>query len=353
MTDTFAQSDVFGDLLRDAGVADLLSGAAFTARMVSFEQAWTIALRDAVIVDVQTAQVALDAIAGFTPDIADLGAGSDRDGLPVPALVKQLRAAAGDGAAAIHQGATSQDVIDTAIVLCLLDVLDLMETRLLGVADQLTHLASAHGAKPLMGRTRMQAANPITVGDRIAAWTAPVTGALARLPALRAEIGKVQYGGAVGNRAGVGGQGDVIAASLGRTLGLSHDGPVWHSDRSAFVSFGHWLVLVSGALAKIGQDIALMAQQGIGDITLKGGGGSSAMPHKQNPIRAEVLVTLARYVAGQQGTLGGALIHEQERSGSAWTLEWLVLPQMAEATGASLRHGADLLDQITDIGTGS
>lgn len=353
MTDLFPHSAVFGSLLQDRDVAACLSGAAFTARMVSFERAWTIALRDAGVVDAQAAQLALDAIDNFTPDISDLGAGSDRDGLPVPALVKQLKSAAGDGAVAIHQGATSQDVIDTALVLCMLDVLGVMETRLHGVAEQLVQLVDAHGAKPLMARTRMQAANPITAGDRMADWTALVTGAVMRIPALRAEIGKLQYGGAVGNRAGVNGQGDVIAASLGQTLGLSCDGPVWHTDRSAVVSFGHWLVLVSGALGKIGQDVALMAQQGVGDITLKGGGGSSAMPHKQNPIRAEVLVTLARYVAGQQGILGGALIHEQERSGSAWTLEWLVLPQMAEAAGASLRHGADLLDQITDIGTKS
>mgnify|MGYP002062702945 CR=1 FL=1 len=352
MNDLFPRSDVFGTLLRDPAIADQLSGAEFTARMVSFEQAWTIALRDAGLVDGRSAELALAAISSFTPDVADLGAGTDRDGLPVPALVRQLKAQAGDAAAAaIHKGATSQDVIDTAVVLCLLAVLDLMQTRLETIITQLGQLAATHGAKPLMGRTRMQAANPITVGDRLAAWTAPVSGALRHMAALRTEIAKVQYGGAVGDRAGVDGQGDIIAASLGRTLGLAHEGPCWHSDRSALVSFGHWLVLTTGALGKIGQDIALMAQQGIGEVTLKGGGGSSAMPHKQNPIRAEVLVTLARYVAGQQGILGTTLIHEQERSGSAWTLEWLVLPQMAEATGVSLRHASDLLDQITDIGT--
>jgi 3-carboxy-cis,cis-muconate cycloisomerase len=319
--------------------------------MVNFEQAWTIALRDAGLVDPPAAQLALDAIEHFTPDVSNLGEGSERDGLPVPALVKQLKLAAGDGASAIHRGATSQDVIDTAVVLCLLGVLDVMQARFEKIAEGLAQLAAAHGAKPLMGRTRMQAANPITVGDRIAAWAAPISAALLHIPTMRAEIGKVQYGGAVGNRAGVDGQGDVIAASLGRTLGLSHDRPVWHSDRSAIVSFGHWLVLTSGALAKIGQDVALMAQQGIGDIRLKGGGGSSAMPHKQNPIRAEVLMALGRYITGQQGILGGALIHEQERSGSAWTLEWLVLTQMTEAAGTSLRHTVDLLDQITDMGS--
>ncbi len=351
MADLFPQSDVFGTLLNDPAVTRAFSGAQFVAHMVAFERAWTIALRDTGLVEPGTAGAALAAIDVFTPDIAGLAAGTERDGIPVPALVGQIKAAAKDGAAAVHRGATSQDVIDTAMVLCMLDAADLMETRLQTIAQQLATLAAAHGENPLMGRTRMQAAYLMTARDRLAAWTTPVAGALARLPALRAEIGKIQYGGAVGNRAGMDNKGDQIAASLGQTLGLSHDGPVWHTDRSSFTSFGHWLTLTAGALGKIGQDIALMAQQGIADITLVGGGGSSAMPHKQNPIRAEVLVTLARYVAGQQGILATTLIHEQERSGSAWTLEWLALTQMANATGTGLRHAQALLDQITDIGS--
>ena len=349
MSDLFPQSAVFGSLLRDPDIRDLLSDASFTRRMLEFERAWTEALSETELVDPETADRALVVIDDFTPDMRAVGAGTDRDGLPVPALVKQLKAAAGDAADAIHTGATSQDVIDTAIVLSLLDVLELLELRLRHIADQLADLSQMHGAAPLMGRTRMQAANPITVDDRLSAWVAPLEKALSRLPALRTELARLQYGGAVGDRAGADGKGDAIAASLARTLGLSA-APCWHSDRSAFVSFGHWLVLVSGSLGKIGQDMALMAQQGVEEVKLKGGGGSSAMPHKQNPVRAEVLVTLARYVAGQQGILGGALIHEQERSGSAWTLEWLILPQMSEATGTALRHCSDLLDQVTGLG---
>ena len=99
--------------------------------------------------------------------------------------------------------------------------------------------------------------------------------------------------------------------------------------------------LLSGTLGKIGQDIALMAQNEVGEVRLATGGGSSAMPHKSNPVPAEVLVTLARFNAGLLGTLHQALVHENERSGAAWTLEWLVLPQMAVATGAGLSkaHG--------------
>jgi 3-carboxy-cis,cis-muconate cycloisomerase len=145
------------------------------------------------------------------------------------------------------------------------------------------------------------------------------------------------------------GVGDSMAMHVARALNLQA-GPVWHTDRSRFVALGHWLVLLSGTLGKVGQDIALMAQQGVDEITLAGGGGSSAMAHKQNPVTAEAMVTLARFTAGQQAVLSQAMVHEQERSGTAWALEWLTLPAMAEATGAALRHADGLLASVTGIG---
>jgi len=131
------------------------------------------------------------------------------------------------------------------------------------------------------------------------------------------------------------------AAELARRLGLA-DGPCWHSERDCLADFASWLSLVSGALGKIGQDVALMAQNEIGEVKLAEGGGSSAMPHKSNPVRAEVLVALARFNAGLLGAEHQALVHENERSGAAWTLEWLTLPQMVAATGAAMRHAAAL-----------
>ena len=109
--------------------------------------------------------------------------------------------------------------------------------------------------------------------------------------------------------------------------------------------------LITGTLGKMGQDICLMAQQGIDEIALAGGGGSSAMPHKQNPVLAEVLVTLARYNAVQLSGLHHAMLHEQERSGAAWALEWMLLPQMVQATGRALVVATDVASQITSIGT--
>jgi 3-carboxy-cis,cis-muconate cycloisomerase len=137
---------------------------------------------------------------------------------------------------------------------------------------------------------------------------------------------------------------------MGEALGLGVPARSWHSQRDGIVELADWLSLVSGSLGKIGVDIGLMAQNGVGEIALEGGGGSSAMPHKQNPVAAEVLVALARYNATLTGGMHQALLHEQERSGAAWTLEWLILPQMVVTTGASLRTAKALLGHVTRIG---
>jgi 3-carboxy-cis,cis-muconate cycloisomerase len=143
---------------------------------------------------------------------------------------------------------------------------------------------------------------------------------------------------------------ETVAAALADALGLPPPGPVWHSARDGVVAYGNWLALVTGSLGKMGQDIALMAQQGIEAVRLRGGGTSSAMPHKQNPIAAETLVTLARFNAVQIGGLHQAMVHEQERSGAAWALEWMIMPQMCEATGAALKQAEALLSSIETLG---
>ena len=158
----------------------------------------------------------------------------------------------------------------------------------------------------------------------------------------------VQFGGAAGTLEKLGDKGPAVRAALAAKLGLG-DAPQWHSQRDALAEFAGWLSLVTGSLGKFGQDIALMAQAGT-EIELSGGGGSSAMPHKQNPVKAEVLVALARFNATQLSGMHQALVHEQERSGAAWTLEWLLLPQMAVATAAALRLAAELAGQIESLG---
>ena len=256
-----------------------------------------------------------------------------------------------DGAAnAIHSGATSQDVIDSAMSLTLLEILTILKDRLGKVSVLLDDLEARFGAAPLMARTRMQAALPMHVALRLAAWRRGVEAQIKRAEALEDEVAVVQVGGPIGDRSAPEDQGEAIAESVAASLGLRLSS-VWHTERSASVCFGHWLTLVAGTLGKIGQDIVLMAQQGVDEIALVGGGKSSAMPHKQNPVEAEAMVSLARFVATQQGALAQAMIHEQERSGAAWALEWMTVPTMAESTGAALNNCLNLLSRIERMGT--
>ncbi|WP_299024456.1 3-carboxy-cis,cis-muconate cycloisomerase [uncultured Sulfitobacter sp.] len=348
MTNVFTTSSVFGELLCDPKIAAEFDAPAFTARMLSFEAAWTEALGACGFVSANDANTALAAIKAFSSET--LGRGSDRDGLPVPELVGALKSELDKGAAgAVHTGATSQDVIDAAMVLSCLSVMDEMTNRLDRIVAGLDALLRRFGDNTLMARTRMQSALPATVTLRVDAWRRPLVDHLAKADNVRTELAVVQIGGPIGLREAPQPCVEACAGKVAEILGLSL-GPVWHADRSRIVALGNWLTLVAGSLGKIGQDVALMVQQGIDDIALSGGGGSSAMAHKQNPVRAEMMVALARYVAGQQGILGQAMIHEQERSGAAWALEWLTLPAMAEATGSALIHGERLIASVERIG---
>ncbi|MNE03370.1 3-carboxy-cis,cis-muconate cycloisomerase [compost metagenome] len=192
----------------------------------------------------------------------------------------------------------------------------------------------------------MQAAILIRVSDRVESWRGPLARQLTALNNLEFPV---QLGGAAGSLDKLGLEGAAVRAALAEELGLA-DIRQWQSQRDGIADIGHQLSLVTGTLGKIGQDLALMAQSGL-EISMSGGGKSSAMAHKQNPVGAETLVALARFNAVQLSGLHQAVVHEQERSGAAWTLEWLILPQMVMATAASLRLASETLAQIERVGT--
>jgi len=222
-------------------------------------------------------------------------------------------------------------------------VLAELSARLDEVMAALERLKAKDGHVALMAVTRMQQALPFRASDRIDGWLKPLERHKDRLAQMRPRLLVVQLGGAVSNRVAFQERGDEVGAAVALRLGLRPAEP-WHNARDRIAELAGWLSMLTGALGKIGQDVALMAQNEIGAVRLAGGGGSSAMAHKVNPVAAEVLVALARYNAGSVGTLHQALVHENERSGAAWTLEWLVLPQMAIAAGAALANTLRMLD---------
>ena len=336
-------------LFGDSEIVELFSARADIDAMVRFEKALAQAEAQAGIFADDVAEVIVSGLSEFAADMTALRHGVAKDGVVVPELIRQMRAAvAGQAADKVHLGATSQDVIDTSLMLRLKTAAEIIATRLGHLIDTLGDLASRDGHNRLTGYTRMQAAIDITVADRAASWTNPLERHLLRLETFAQNGFALQFGGAAGTLEKLGDNAGAVRADLAKRLGLA-DRPQWHSQRDGIAEFANLLSLVTGTLGKFGQDIALMAELGT-QIRLSGGGGSSAMPHKQNPVNAETLVTLSRFNAVQISALHQSLIHEQERSGAAWMLEWLSLPQMVTATGASLLIAERLAGQIDRLG---
>ncbi|WP_102227043.1 3-carboxy-cis,cis-muconate cycloisomerase [Acidimangrovimonas sediminis] len=340
-----------GGLFADPDMAALWSAERQLAHMLAFEAAWSRARGACGLSPAEDAEAAARAIEGASLVSADLAKGMGRDGVPVPVLAKLLRKGlSGPVAKAVHSGATSQDVVDTALALTLRDTTHLLLPRLEALDAALADLSARFGTRPLMARTRMQAATEVTVADRIRPWRQPLAGLMARLSQAGAEAAVVQVGGASGDRGALGEQAQPMTDHIAQALGLAPAQAAWHATRQGVVGYSDALSLITGSLGKMGQDVALMAQQGIGTIAMSGGGGSSAMPHKQNPVAAELLVTLARFNAVQVSAMHHALVHEQERSGSAWALEWMVLPQMAQAAGRALTAALTLIESVESMG---
>jgi len=334
-------------LLGDAEIAGYFAPEAELTEMLAFEA--TLAEAEALEgVIPPSAGVAIAAAArSLLPDAKLLAEGAARDGVTVPALVQQLRAALGEPLAQhVHHGATSQDVIDTGLALRLRAVASILDQRLIDVIEQLDALAARDGKRELMGRTRMQRARPITVAEKLSHWREPLARHRERLVELAPRLFLLQLGGAVGNRAELGGKGMAVGKHMARTLKLHNPIAARHSERDGMAEFAGWLSLITGSLGKLGADVVLMAQNEVGEVKLAHAGGSSAMPEKQNPVAAEILVTLARFNAALLSGMHSALVHENERSGSAWTLEWMLLPQMCVAAGAALRQAQNLLAAI-------
>ena len=266
--------------------------------------------------------------------------GTAAAGVPVPALVAQLRRQVGGEAATfVHWGATSQDILDTALVLQLRDALALLARRL-DRADR--------GPGPAGGRASRHAdhrpdALPAGRADHVRAQGRGLAGTAAApsRAAGRAEAAPAR--GPARRRRRQPRRPSAIVAStvmeaLAAELGLGCPPMPWHSQRDGFGELASWLALVTGSLGKLGQDVLLLAQNEVGEVREAEGGGSSTMPQKSNPIRAEALVTLARRNATLLGGMHEAMLHAHERDGAAWQLEWAILPDMVH--GCSRGAGA-------------
>lgn len=347
MTVSPFDSALLGPLVSDPEIAPLFSDAARLKAMLVVEAALARAEGRTGTIPAEAAARISEVALSFTPDPASLGPGTAGDGVPVPALVKALRQAVGaPHASSVHWGATSQDIVDTAFVLQALAILDILVARTQRILAGLARLADRHRATVMPGRTRYQQATPTTFGLSAAVWGAPLIRTLDRLAELRPRLALLSFGGASGNLSALGADALAVEAALAGELGLALPPVPWHANRDGIAELASVATLLTGALGKMGLDVLLLAQSEVAEIRVAGAGGSSTMPHKANPIASELLVTLARVTADQVGTLHHAMGHAFQRDGAAWLTEWLTLPALLTAAGASTRVALGLVDAL-------
>ena len=265
------------------------------------------------------------------------------DGIFVPAFVKQVRSQLPEVLRnSFHSGVTSQDVIDTSLMLRMKANTKETCLELSQLLRKIEALKATIGSREIPARTRMQSALPFHMSDRIDNWSEPIASLVADAP----EHFPIQLGGPIGMMHKQQEEWQKLVGLLADELSLSAISEPWHTNRHTIIMQCTWHSSVTTALGKIGNDIALMAQNGIDEIALRSGGSSSAMPHKNNPVLAEILIAAARYGAAQMGLLHSAAVHEQERSGTSWTLEFATVPQIALTTRSSIANASRLIEQL-------
>lgn len=282
-------------------------------------------------------------------------------GNPVIPLVADLTNAVAERAPEhvefVHRGATSQDILDTALMLVAARTLDVITADLRRTADALGTLAARHRATPMSGRTLTQHAVPTTFGLKAAGWRSLVLDAHDRLTRVRRSL-PAQLGGAAGTLAALADypNGDphpphtesaagsdaglALMAAFADEVGLAEPGLPWHVLRTPVADLGGALAFCAGALGKVAADVLVLGRTEIGEVAEGSGGGSSAMPHKRNPVRATLIASVARQVPALAGVLFGSLAAEDERPAGAWHAEWQPLRQALRLTGGAVRASA-------------
>jgi|HubBroStandDraft_1064217.scaffolds.fasta_scaffold09860_4 3-carboxy-cis,cis-muconate cycloisomerase len=292
-------------------------------------------------------------------DAGELGELAALTGNPVPALARALaRRVPQTAAGAVHHGATSQDIVDTAAMLLTKRAIDVVLSDLAQAAAATAGLADTHRATIMIGRTLLQQAVPVTFGLVAAGWLTSMDEARGGLAAVRSQRLAVQFGGAAGTLASLGDDGPRVVALLAEELGLAQPVLPWHTDRLRIIDVATSLVRVTAALGKIARDVTLLAQSEIGEVSEGSGngaprdassprrGGSSAMPHKRNPVAAIAILGCTKQAPGLLATLVACAEQELQRAAGAWHAEWEPLTALLRLTGSAASWAAELMSGL-------
>jgi 3-carboxy-cis,cis-muconate cycloisomerase len=279
------------------------------------------------------AAAARDIAARCTADALDLDLlrrETEIVGYPILPLVHQLARQAGDAGGYVHWGATTQDIMDTAVVLQLRDAFDLVDADITALRRILAGLAVKYRDTPMAGRTHLQQALPVTFGYKAAIWLDMFDRHAERLAQARPRVLVGQFAGAAGTLASLGGKGLEVQQALMEELGLGVPVSTWHVARDGFAEAVNLMAVITGSLGKIAVDVMIMASSEFGELYepfVKGRGASSTMPQKRNPISSELMLACAKGVRQQAGLMLDAMVQDLERATGPWHAEWIAIPE--------------------------
>jgi 3-carboxy-cis,cis-muconate cycloisomerase len=337
-------------LFSTSEMADVFSLEAHVRGMLAFEAALARAEARAEIIPQEAANIITNSCRENVFDIAVLYREAEASGTPVIPLVRMLTAQMGDDAKKyVHWGATSQDTIDTALMLQMRDGIDLLVSGLLDMCEVCEKLAEQYRDTLMAGRTLMQQAVPITFGLKAARWLAMAVRQVYALREHRERSLVVQLGGAAGTLASLGDKGIQVVDLLADELGLHTPDLPWHSERDRIAEIAGTLGVIAGSMAKIGSDVAHLAQTEIGEASegaMPGKGGSSAMPQKHNPVDAAFAIAAARLAIGEVSVILSAMTQEHERAVGGWQAEWVALPNLFRYTSGAVEHVREMISGL-------
>jgi 3-carboxy-cis,cis-muconate cycloisomerase len=333
-----------------SAAASATDDTAFLRALLDAEAALTRAQAALGLAPAEAAAAVTEAAGGDTFDVRSLAGRARSGGNPVIPLVADLTKAVGaEHGPYVHRGATSQDIMDTATMLVAVRALEPVLADLDRAQRALARLAAAHRDTPMPGRTLTQHAVPTTFGLKAAGWRSLVLDARDRVTAVRDTL-PAQLGGAAGTLAAFTAYGAADATELpaayARELGLCAPRLPWHTLRTPIADLAGCLAFAAGALGKLATDVLTLSRTEIAEVAEGSGGGSSAMPHKANPVRATLIAAAARRAPQLAAGLYGALVAEDERPAGAWHAEWEPLRDLLRLVGGAARDAAELTEGL-------
>ncbi|WP_293856460.1 adenylosuccinate lyase family protein [uncultured Alsobacter sp.] len=342
-------SDILAPLTTTAAMRAVFSEAARLAAMLRTEAALARAEAGLGLAPAGLAP-AIEAIDPASLDLVALGKGTGLAGVPVIPFVKAVQARLPkDLEASFHKGATTQDIADTGLVLQMRDAFSLLRTDGAAVLSGLSALADRHSDAPCAGRTYGQHGAPLTFGYKAAVWLAGIADVLDRLPEIETRVLTASLAGPVGTLAGLRDKGPAVVEAFARELGLAAPPIAWHARRAAMAEAGSWLAMLCGALGKMATDVANLASTEVGEVAepyVPGRGGSSAMPHKRNPVSATVILSAAEASAPLASTMIASMVACHERPAGAWHAEWHALPTLFGLAAGALAEARRLAEGL-------